>query len=469
MLVEGRHFLSTVPPDRLGAQGARRQPERPGRLRRAAGRVHARPRPAARRRRVPRPDSRAACSRSPIARLRADRRRHDARPARDLHHGLRRAARAARRCCARARAPATISTSSGTLGDARLALEVVSRPGLARRRCLRPGAQGDGAARAAHRAGHAPARRRDQRHRHLRRPGRRPRPRAAPLGRRRRASTSTRCRAAPFSPRSRSPCSANACSPAATTTSWCSRRCRRVATPSARRPRAAGIAVTRIGRIEAGDGAAPRRPQRRRAWRASSARSTTSAPEPRRFAAVNAEPALHPPLAGAGRRPGWRFLLSHPAHAVALGFGSGLAPCAPGTAGTLWAWLVYVVARAVPRRRRTRSRPCRRRADRLVGLHRDGAPPRPGRSRRRSSGTRSIAFWLVLWLVTPASFLAPGGRLRALSRLRCRQARPGRLGRPALQAAPRRADRLGARLRHPVRRLRRGAVHPVVIAAWRFL
>ena len=48
-------------------QGARRQPERPRRLRRAAARVHARPRAAARRRRLPRRRSRAACSRSPIA------------------------------------------------------------------------------------------------------------------------------------------------------------------------------------------------------------------------------------------------------------------------------------------------------------------------------------------------------------------------------------------------------------------
>src|SRR5206468_3247612 len=41
--------------------------------------------------------------------------------------------------------------------------------------------------------------------------------------------------------------------------------------------------------------------------------------------------------------PGPRFLLSHPAHLVALGFGSGLSPVAPGTAGTLWAWLAYLV------------------------------------------------------------------------------------------------------------------------------
>ena len=40
-------------------------------------------------------------------------------------------------------------------------------------------------------------------------------------------------------------------------------------------------------------------------------------------------------------RPTVNFLLSHPAHFIALGFGSGLSPRAPGTAGTLLAWLLY--------------------------------------------------------------------------------------------------------------------------------
>lgn len=49
------------------------------------------------------------------------------------------------------------------------------------------------------------------------------------------------------------------------------------------------------------------------------------------------------PGPAAAVRPSWRFLLAHPAHAVALGFGSGLSPVAPGTAGTLFAWAVYVL------------------------------------------------------------------------------------------------------------------------------
>ncbi len=37
------------------------------------------------------------------------------------------------------------------------------------------------------------------------------------------------------------------------------------------------------------------------------------------------------------------FMLRHPAHLLALGFGAGLSPKAPGTVGTLWAWLSFEV------------------------------------------------------------------------------------------------------------------------------
>ena len=43
------------------------------------------------------------------------------------------------------------------------------------------------------------------------------------------------------------------------------------------------------------------------------------------------------------RRASARFLLAHPAHFIALGFGSGLSPWAPGTVGTLWAWVAWLV------------------------------------------------------------------------------------------------------------------------------
>ena len=44
-------------------------------------------------------------------------------------------------------------------------------------------------------------------------------------------------------------------------------------------------------------------------------------------------------------RPTLRLMMSHPAHFISLGFGSGLSPWAPGTAGTLLAWLLYPLLR----------------------------------------------------------------------------------------------------------------------------
>lgn len=46
----------------------------------------------------------------------------------------------------------------------------------------------------------------------------------------------------------------------------------------------------------------------------------------------------HPPV-----RPSAAFMLSHPAHALALGLGSGLSPKAPGTVGSLWGWASWLV------------------------------------------------------------------------------------------------------------------------------
>ncbi len=42
-------------------------------------------------------------------------------------------------------------------------------------------------------------------------------------------------------------------------------------------------------------------------------------------------------------RPSAAFMLRHPAHAIALGFGSGLSPKAPGTVGSLWGWVSWLV------------------------------------------------------------------------------------------------------------------------------
>ncbi len=42
-------------------------------------------------------------------------------------------------------------------------------------------------------------------------------------------------------------------------------------------------------------------------------------------------------------RPSASFMLRHPAHAIALGFGSGLSPKAPGTLGSLWGWASWLL------------------------------------------------------------------------------------------------------------------------------
>jgi len=44
--------------------------------------------------------------------------------------------------------------------------------------------------------------------------------------------------------------------------------------------------------------------------------------------------------------PSLRFLLAHPAHFLACGCGSGLSPKAPGTVGTLFAWLTFPLLHA---------------------------------------------------------------------------------------------------------------------------
>jgi phosphatidylglycerophosphatase A len=114
---------------------------------------------------------------------------------------------------------------------------------------------------------------------------------------------------------------------------------------------------------------------------------------------------LNPPLAPLARKPGWRFLCSHPAHMLALGFGSGLSPVAPGTVGTLWAWIAFIVLQP------HMSDPAWAlllAAGALVGWwactvaarHLALADPSP------VVWDEILAFWLILWLVTPAGWKA---------------------------------------------------------------
>ncbi len=52
---------------------------------------------------------------------------------------------------------------------------------------------------------------------------------------------------------------------------------------------------------------------------------------------TDTEPARTLPI----HHPDSRFLLAHPAHFIALGFGSGLSRIMPGTVGTLFGWLSF--------------------------------------------------------------------------------------------------------------------------------
>jgi phosphatidylglycerophosphatase A len=117
------------------------------------------------------------------------------------------------------------------------------------------------------------------------------------------------------------------------------------------------------------------------------------------------EPALNRPLEGAGRRPGWRFLFAHPAHFIALGAGTGLSRVAPGTVATLLAWLTYAGwAASLDNLGRAAVLAVALGlswwAGTVTARHLAQADPSP------VVCDEIVAFWLVLWLVTPASFAA---------------------------------------------------------------
>lgn len=116
-------------------------------------------------------------------------------------------------------------------------------------------------------------------------------------------------------------------------------------------------------------------------------------------------PPLTPPMAQAPRRPTLRFMLSHPAHVIALGFGSGLSPFAPGTVGTLWAWLSFLILQP---RLNDAQWALLLTVGFVVGMWactvtaRNMAVADPG----SIVCDEIIAFWAVLWLVAPAGFWA---------------------------------------------------------------
>jgi len=104
------------------------------------------------------------------------------------------------------------------------------------------------------------------------------------------------------------------------------------------------------------------------------------------------------------------FMWRHPARWIALGFGSGLSPKAPGTVGTLWAWLAFWALDPLLRRLASPDLgwglliaastvvgwwACTRTAQAM-------ATPDPG----AVVWDEVVAFWLILWLTAPGSGLA---------------------------------------------------------------
>lgn len=108
----------------------------------------------------------------------------------------------------------------------------------------------------------------------------------------------------------------------------------------------------------------------------------------------------------APRRANWGFMLGHPLHAVALGLGGGLAPRAPGTAGTLAGWASFVALQPLL------ATPWHGAALVAAGL---AAGCWASAVTARDLGVADpgcivvdevVAFWLVLWLLLPAGWVA---------------------------------------------------------------
>jgi phosphatidylglycerophosphatase A len=98
-----------------------------------------------------------------------------------------------------------------------------------------------------------------------------------------------------------------------------------------------------------------------------------------------------------------RFMLSHPLHILSLGFGSGLAPFAPGTFGTLFAWFSFAALQ--PYLSTTAW------AILIIGGLITGIGFTGFTARKMGTGDPGavvwdeiIAFWAILLMVTPASF-----------------------------------------------------------------
>lgn len=119
---------------------------------------------------------------------------------------------------------------------------------------------------------------------------------------------------------------------------------------------------------------------------------------------TSTDPLATPDAAAGPRRASVGFMLEHPAHAIALGFGAGLSPAAPGTVGTLWAWLAFWL---LDRWLGDAQWALLLLVGTLVGWWACTLTAR--HLRMADPGVivwdEIVAFWAVLWMVTPAGFM----------------------------------------------------------------
>jgi phosphatidylglycerophosphatase A len=120
-----------------------------------------------------------------------------------------------------------------------------------------------------------------------------------------------------------------------------------------------------------------------------------------------------------------RFLFSSPVHFISLGAGSGLSPFAPGTVGTLYAWLSFLVLDRYLNNLQWSL---------LIGLGFAAGLWFTARTARALNTAdpsavvwdEIVAFWLVMWIVMPASL---GAQLVAFALFRFYDAvKPGPVG-----------------------------------------
>ena len=104
-------------------------------------------------------------------------------------------------------------------------------------------------------------------------------------------------------------------------------------------------------------------------------------------------------------RPTAAFMLRHPAHAIALGFGSGLSPKAPGTVGSLWGWASWLL---IQNSLSLTTQAALILVSLLIGwwactlTARNMGVSDPG----AIVWDEIVAMWLILFLLMPAGFLA---------------------------------------------------------------